>query len=233
MLAVAAQADGDRGWPVLESALKAAGGRDKLAAVRDLTFDLESRMVTPMGEMKLTSRNQAVLPDTVRQDITAPVGRMTVAFTASEGWRKSPQGVEKIAPGQLRLTLAHLHNVNILFRPPSDPKAVRWVAEETLDGRAADVIEIRQPDAEPLRLWVDRAAGEVRKRAYRIENSAGGMAAVEEFLSDYRQVGGLRLSFQVREMRDGKFARESATSNMQINTGIKAEALVQEFRQAR
>jgi len=228
-----AQSAGERGWQVLEAALKAAGGRERLAAVRDMSFDLQSRMATPMGEMNFTSKNRLVFPDTVRQDMTMPFGPMTIAFDSAEGWRKGPPGTEKIPPDQLRRTIAHLKNVNILFRPPQDAKTVRWLAVETLEGRACDVIEVSQAEAEPARLYVDRSNGEVVKRAYRVENSSGGMANVEEFLSDHRDVAGLRLSFKVREMRDGKFARESVTSNMQVNTGLKAADLLRDFRQAR
>lgn len=229
-LPVLAQTPAERGWGVLETALKAAGGRAKLSAVRDMSFDLQSRMATPMGEMKFSSHNRMVFPETVRQDLAMPFGPMTIAFNGSQGWRKGPPGVEKISADQLRRTLAHLKNVNLLFRPPDDPKLVRWLAADAVEGRACDVIEIRQPEAEPLRLYVDRSTHEVLKRAYRVENSSGGMADVEEFFSDYRDVDGLHLSFQVREMRDGKFARESATSNMKLNTGLKAEDLLRDFR---
>lgn len=225
-----AQSPEERGWSLLEAALKAAGGREKLLAVRDMSFDLKSRMASPMGEMSFTSRNRIVFPDTVRQDLAMPFGPMTIAFNSSDGWRKGPPGVEKIPADQLRRTLVHLKNVNLLFRPPEDRKLVKWLATEPVEGRACDVIEIRQSDAVPLRLYVDRANGEVLKRTYRVENSTGGMADVEEFLSDYREVGGLHLSHKVREMRDGKFARESATSNMKLNTGLQPEELLKDFR---
>jgi len=225
-----AQSPAERGWPVLEAALNAAGGREKLSAVRDMSFDLQSRMASPMGEMNFTSRNRMVFPDTVRQDLAVPSGPMTIGFNSTEGWRKGPQGVDKISADQLRRTLAHLKNVNVLFRPPEDRQLVKWLATEAVGGRACDVIEIRQSDAMPLRLYVDRANGEVLKRTYRVENATGGMADVEEFLSDYREVSGLRLSHKVREMRDGKFARESATSNMKLNTGLQPEELLKDFR---
>ncbi len=183
-----------------------------------------------MGEMSFTSRNRIVFPDTVRQDLAMPLGPMTIAFNSSAGWRKGPPGVEKIPADQLRRTLAHLKNVNVLFRPPEDRQLVKWLAAEPAEGRACDVIEIRQSDAVPLRLYVDPANGEVLKRTYRVENSTGGMAGVEEFLSDYREVAGLRLSHKVREMRDGKFARESATSNLKLNTGLQPEELLKDFR---
>ena len=221
-----AQSAEQRGWKVLEAALKSAGGREKLAAVRDMSFDLQSRLSTAAGEVSVSSKNQLIFPDTVRQDMSMPVGTLTIAFNSREGWQKGPQGVQKIPPDHLRRTLAHLARVNILFRPPAGPSGVRWVAAEPVEGHACDVIEITSL-GDPLRLWVDRGNGEVLKRAYRVENSLGGMANVEEFLSDYRDVDGLHLSFKVRELRDGKFARESATGTMRLNTSLKAGDVLQ------
>ena len=232
MLPLAAQTPEQRGWAVLEAALKAAGGREKLAAVRDMAFELQSRMATPVGEMNVSSRNQLVFPDTVRQELTLPTGQLVIAFNSSEGWQKGPQGVKKTPANQLRLTLAHLARVNLLYRPPTQPGPVRFVGNESVEGKPCDVIEVTHL-GDPLRLYVERSTGDVVKRSYRVENSTGGMANVEEFHSDFREVAGLRLSFQVREVRDGQFARESATANMKLNTGLKAEDLLREFRSGR
>ena len=83
--------------------------------------------------MNVASRNQCVLPDTVRQDMTMPFGTLTIAFSSKEGWQKGPQGAQRVPPDQLRRTQTHLARVNLLFRPPSDPKSVRWVADETVE----------------------------------------------------------------------------------------------------
>ena len=226
----AAESSGERGWTVLEAALQAAGGRQKLAAVKDMTFELQSHLVTPEGKFDVRSRNFLVLPDTVRQDMTLPFGEMTVAFNQSGGWRKGPKGVDPIPVEQLRLTLAHLARVNTLFKPPEDRATVRWLEAATVNGRTCDVIETTHLGGDPLRLFIDRENKNVIKRSYNIENPGGGHSQVEEMLSDFREVEGLRLSFKVQEIRNGKLARESTTHNLKINTGLKAQDLLREFK---
>lgn len=215
-----------RGWQVLETALQAAGGRAKLAAVKDMSFELQSHVVTPQGAFDFPSRTRFVFPDTVRQDMKLPVGELNIAFNQSGGWRRGPQGTVHMPAAELKRAQEQLVRVNILFRPPEDRRAVRWIETATLEGRMCDVIELPGPNAEPLRLFVDRGTGDVIKRSYHTAAPEVGLAGVEEFLSDFREVDGLRLSFKVREMRNGQLARESVTKDMKINSGLKAEELL-------
>ncbi|HYM10486.1 MAG TPA: hypothetical protein VEU62_07135 [Bryobacterales bacterium] len=209
-----------KGWAALERALQAAGGRDKLAAVRDMSFDLQSRVVTPQGEFDIESKSQVILPGIVRQESRLPFGVVVMAFSSAGGWRKGLQGPEKLSAAELRIAQAELARANILFRPPSDPSAVSWAGEDSVDGRPCDAVEIANVGGGPLRLCVDRASGDVVKRSYRTD------ASVEEMASDFREVNGLRLSFRLRVIRDGKLARESVTQNLKINAGLKAEDLL-------
>ncbi len=215
-----------RGWEVLEAALQAAGGREKLLAVRDLSFDLDSHVVSTQGEFDIQSRSRMVFPDTVRQDSKMPFGDMSMALDSRSGWRQGPTGAVEVPPAELKRVQADVARANILFRPPADSAAVRWVAEESVAGRPCDIIEIAAVGGAPMRLSVDRQTRDVVKRSYRAEAPGGGMAAVEEIISDFRQIDGLRLSFKVRVLRDGKLARESGTRNLKINSGLNAEELL-------
>lgn len=224
----AAQKPEDRGWTVLEAALKAAGGRDKLAAVRDLSFELRSQAISPQGKFDIESKSLFVLPDTVRQESKMPFGQMVMAVDRLGGWRTGPQGTQPIPTAEVQRIQADLARANVLFRPPANRAAVRWVAAETVEDRACDVIEIANVSGSPLRLSVDRETGDVLKRSYRAEAPGGGAANVEEILSDYRQVGGLRQSFHLRVMRNGKLARESVTRDLKVNTGLKVDDLLRQ-----
>lgn len=223
----AAEEAPERGWRVLEAALKAAGGREKLAAVQDLWFELDSHVIAPQGEFDVRSVSRMVFPSTVRQDSRLPFGDVSLALDGTSGWMKGPQGATEIPAADLRRMQADLARGNVLFRPPADRAAVRWVGEESVTGRQCDVIEIANVGGEPMRLSADRETGHIIKRSYRAEApGGGGLANVEELVSDFREVDGLRLSFKVRVMRDGKLSRESVTRSMKVNTGLSAQELM-------
>ncbi|MBI3667813.1 MAG: hypothetical protein HY236_16545 [Acidobacteria bacterium] len=223
-----AESAGERGWKVLEAALKAAGGREKLAAIQDMSFDLDSHVVAPQGEFDIQSKSWFMAPSTVRQQSTLPLGEFVMALDSRTGWRKGPQGTAALPATEIQRIQADLARANILLHPPADRSAVRWVTTDKVEGRLCDVIEIADVAGKPLRLAVDRANGAVLKRSYRGEAPDGRPTNVEEFVSDYRQVDGLRMSFKVRVLRDGKLARESVTRDLQINTGLKAEELMRQ-----
>jgi hypothetical protein len=216
----------ERGWQVLEAALKAAGGRDKLEAVKDLSFQLQTRVIAPQGDFDIRSESRFVFPRTVRQESAMPFGEVSMAVNGDRGWMKGPKGLIELPPAELRRIEADLARGNFLFRPPKDPSQVRWAAEETVEGRLCDVIEIAGVGGVPLRLAVDRQSFDILKRSYRSEAPGSGtLGQVEEFLSDYREIEGLRLSFRVRVMRDGKLARDSVTRELRINSGLNAQEL--------
>jgi len=225
LISVLALAD-DRGFAVLEAALKAAGGREKLAAVKDLSLDLQTLVIGPQGPLDVKSNSRLVFPSTVRQHSDTPLGRLVLAADSKAGWRQGPQGVTEIPAAEIGRLQSELARSNILFQPPADRAAVRWVGEETIAGRLCDLIELAEVGGAPLRLSVERLSGDVIKRSYRGEAPGGGPANVEEFIGDFRDVGGLRLAFKVRVLRDGKLARESVTQAMRINAGLDSRELL-------
>ena len=215
-----------RGWKVLERALKAAGGRDLLAAVKDLSRELQTHVILPQGDFDVPSKISVILPDTARQESTLPVGTTTAALSRSGGWMKRPGGVSKIPDAELGRMLADLDREYILFHPPADRSAVRWLRDETVDSRPCDLIELAKVSGTPLLLAVDRQTGQVVRKSYRAEAPGGAVSDVEEFHSDFRAVEGRTFAFKVRVMRDGKLARESVTRSLKINTGLQAQELL-------
>jgi hypothetical protein len=155
-----------------------------------------------------------------------PFGEVSLAADEKGGWMNGPKGLVDLPAEERRRIAADLARGNILFRPPRDRSRVRWVAEEAVEGKPCDVIEIADVGGGPLRLWVDRATKDILKRGYRAENpGGGGSAQVEELVSDYKEVNGLRLSFRLRVMRDGRLARDSVTRQLKINSGLDPQEL--------
>ena len=217
----------ERGWQVLEAGLKAAGGREKLEAVQDYSFELQSHVIAPQGDLDVRSENRFVFPSTFRLDSHTPFGEQNVAGDGKFGWTRAATGIVTLPPEELTRIAADLARSNVLFRPPRDRSRVKWVAEDTIDGKACDVIEISEVGGAPLRLSIERRSGDFVKRGYRADTpGARGVGSVEAFMSDYRTVGGLRLAFRVRVMLDGKLVRESVTEQFQINSGLDPQELL-------
>ncbi|MCX6630524.1 MAG: pitrilysin family protein [Candidatus Solibacter sp.] len=83
------------GKQVLLKAQAAAGGAEKLAAVKDYTM-LAEYLIDPavanIGGAKIVQTDKWVAPTTFRQDATLPAGRVTAYTDGRVGWISTPQG---------------------------------------------------------------------------------------------------------------------------------------------
>ena len=102
---------------------------------------------------------------------------------------------------------------------------MRFLREEVVDGRETEVIELNDVGDMPLRLFVDTESQDVVKKMF-VGDTPSGMAQVEEFLSDFRNVGGYRFPLTKRVLRNGALAVESTISNMKVNVGLQREVLL-------
>ena len=107
----------------------------------------------------------------------------------------------------------------MLIGDPPDPADVRFLRQEEIEGRPTNVIEIYNVGGMPVQLFVDAETHDVIKRAF-IGDTPVGLARVEEYYSDFRATGSYRWHHQRRVLRNGEWALEATTSNIQVNVGL-------------
>src|ERR1700733_9542616 len=81
----------DKGRMLLKQAQNAAGGLDKLAAVKDIRETLNMQFDQSAGGLKSAQNNYWVLPSTFRQETTLPFGKVVAYSDGTGGWLQSPQ----------------------------------------------------------------------------------------------------------------------------------------------
>jgi outer membrane lipoprotein-sorting protein len=207
-----------KGKSLLQRVQQALGGVDKLAAVQDLQFHADLEVFTPGASMKVKQTNSFIAPSTIRQDNELPFMKQSVYSDGTSGWLAGMQGVRSLTPPVLK----QIHG-----------EAFRQIASLALSDRDADrtvslagdgTLEISSKDGESVRMTVDEKTGLPAKLAYQQSPAEGG-SAVEEILSDWRDVDGLRLPFQWTVMQAGKKFASVTIQNYKINSGLTAEAL--------
>ncbi len=82
------------------------------------------------------------------------------------------------------------------------------------------MIQINDVGGTPLRLYVATDSADVLKKVFVGDIPGGGMAQTEEVF------GGFRWYTEKIVLRNGNEAKRSVTSNLQVNTGLKAEELL-------
>jgi zinc protease len=215
------------GKAVLLKAQKAAGGAEKLAALKDVTITAKSQITGPMGSMAVDQRIWIVYPSTMRQENTLPFGKIEVYTDGKTGWMKAPQGQMPIPGPQMQQAKGEMFRLTetLLLSDRAEDRTVNFVKKDKVGDREAEVIEIASKDGEQVSVWVDAATGQILKKQYRGTAMAGPAATVEEVYEDFREAGGLRTPFKVVVYQNEKKFAELVLSEVQYNTGLKAEDL--------
>jgi zinc protease len=214
-----------RGREILAKAQQAAGGADKLAAVKDLT---KSYTFKSKSGLNAEQTVQIVLPDTMLQESQLPFGRLVAAVGPEGGWMRAPQGMMPMPAPQLEQAKGELFRLreSILLSDRMPSRTVNFVEQAEHNGRPADVIEISDESGASVRLWIDAESGEMVKQTYQSSAITGAPSQVEQIFSDYRDVDGLRVPFKVTVLANGEEFAQVEVSEILYNTGLDKDALL-------
>jgi hypothetical protein len=91
-----------RGRELLKRAQQAAGGAEKLAAVKDSTQSVDMAMTAEAGGLKMKQRNRWLAPSHFRQEQELPFGKVVAYTDGKTGWLSTPQGFLPMPPQILK-----------------------------------------------------------------------------------------------------------------------------------
>ena len=196
---------------VIDRAIKAAGGADKLAQLKAGVWS--SRSAGRPTETKLYGQ----LPNQFRLDSERTVDGKPVVVTrvidGATGWVKQGETVTPMSPEQvagMRATYYHKAAAQTLL-PLRDPGTTLVPLGEVLvNGRPTIGVRVLHKDVPELRLFFDKETGLVAKGEARVrEKPNGPEVLMEEYYSDYREINlGVKLPHRTKSVRDGKPIRE-------------------------
>ena len=214
-----------RGRAVLLKAQQAAGGADKLAAVRDITR--KARLEGVGGMVNIEQLTKIIFPDVLWQENRLPFGTMTVFAKGDTGWVRSPQGQAAMPPKDLKQMTNGIfrQRERLLLSDRNDDRTVNFVEESEVDSRKVEVIEITDKSEGSVRLWVASDSGEVLREAYQSTSMQGAPVGVVAIYSDYREVDGIRLPFKTLVEQDGKKFADLIVEEVIYNSGLDSETL--------
>lgn len=207
----------ERGRAVLAAAQKAAGGLERLRAIKDISLVTAGKVSTPQGEMAITGREVFVIPNAMRSEMTLPFGTMVSFYDGKTGWMQTPQGVRDLPEAMKKTVHGQLIRNTLNLLRAEGGYNVRFEKREKVGDADADVVVLSK-DGETVRLFVDAATGNLLKKTYRASSFAGGTADFEEIYSDYRQVSGVRVPLRTVINQNGEKFLEATVSEVRFNS---------------
>jgi hypothetical protein len=151
------------------------------------------------------------------------MGEMTSGFDGTSGWMKSPMGTQDLPASQKEeLAKSMTLNTYVLLKGIDGPDyTVQFFKDDKLNDKPVQVVIVRhKQSSNSVRVYVDPQNSIVVKRVSR-GRTMQGLADLEELLSDYRDVDGVKIPFKVETYADGKRQSLTTISSVKINSGVK------------
>jgi zinc protease len=212
------EASSTKGKEIFEKVVNACGGRKAFATIKSAVLKNETSISTPQGEFQLSVVSTHIFPDKVRQDVTMPFGTQSLVFDGEKGWVSAPQGTQDLPESQIKETKADLFRSFINLFQAKDLK-IQFLGTEEYEGKKTDVISISDLSGNELKMYVDQATYLPLKQSYR-GSGMTGPATMEEILSDFRDVSGIKLPFHQLTNADGQKFAESKILEVNVNPEV-------------
>lgn len=209
------------GRELLSHAQQAAGGADKLAAVKDFVesarFQLDPS-VPNSGGMMIQETIKWMAPTDYRQDSVMPLGRVAAWSDGKIGWMTTPRGFGGLSGPQLKQIQGDIFRVYF-----------RLLLSDRIEGRKVNAVDERdvqiQEGDQMATVGFDPQTGLPQKLTYEAAVVSGPPQTVEEDWSDFRDVNGVKVPFHVEILQGGKKFAVVTVSDYKINTGLKPDDL--------
>lgn len=222
----ATEDDMARGRALLERSVEALGGSEAFASVQSIKQTGTLTLIRPMGEMSIDVETLVAFPDKAKSTMGTPMGEITQLLNGDQVWMINPMGAAQPAPPQMRDAMIEEMWGNLVFLYSQVDKAglaIQHLGQEEIDGKAVEALLITPPGITPFRFYLDgETLFPVKKAGQTVTQQ--GPTEIETTLSDYRDVGGVKLPFKQTIVQNGQPAGESVTQAIEINPEIPADA---------
>ena len=222
----ATEDDMARGRALMMRSREALGGSEAFASVQSIKQTGTLTLIQPMGEMSIDVETLVSFPDKAKSIMRTPMGDLTQLLNGDQVWMITPRGDAQPAPSQVRDAMIEEMWGNLVFlysQADKEGLAIQHLGQEEIGGKAVDALLITPPGISPFRLYLDAETMFPVKKAGQTVTQQGP-TEIETTLSDYRDVGGVKLPFKHTIVQNGQPGGKSVTKSIEINPEIPADA---------
>jgi outer membrane lipoprotein-sorting protein len=191
---------------LVEKAIKAAGGADKLAKCKASTWSEKGIYYGQGNGIDYTGKYAVQWPDKFRMEIE---GAFTIVINGDKGWLKTGEGTMELPKDQLdeHREGRHARYITTLLPVVQDPGyTLATLKETTVGSKPALGVKVSSKGHRDVSLYFDKESGLLVKSEWRAKDLEGGGKDVQQeaFYSNYKDVEGVKLPMKLLVMRDGR-----------------------------
>ena len=209
---------------IIDAAIAAHGGLDRLQAVKNIVTESHSFEHFPDGDVQDEGRSKAYFyPDKFRSDwdIDGDVGGLI--FDGHSLFRVTDGDAKPVPPQEVASYLIFFKDS--LFREPiwllpalaKGDIPVQYAETEEVKGIPTSVLLVTQPSGKQLKVFISKETHYVVQFSYEV-GIGGGVENVVAFFEDYRDVDGVKVAHH-RATKNGEY-RQILITDIKLNAEI-------------
>jgi hypothetical protein len=196
---------------VLDKAIKALGGADKLAKVKAADWKTKGTISIMGGDNPFTTHVTVQGLDHFRQEFEGDFGGNKISgatvVAGGKGWRKFGDNVMELDKDALanekRAVYLNVAPITILPLKGKGFK-VEAAGEEKVADKPAAVLKVTGPDGKDFKLYFDKGSGLPVKMVAKVAGFMGEEYTQETTYGDYKEMGGIKKATKIDAKRDGE-----------------------------
>jgi outer membrane lipoprotein-sorting protein len=211
--------EAEKAKALLDRAVAAKGGLDRLRAIKRITAKAKTSMTAADGrEQQGESTTYLEYPNQVRVETRLPTGYTLQVYDGERAWVRDRHGVQEVPAPYIRDLQTSLRRDTISVLLAAIQGSVRArVLPDFRDGagKVHQALELSIDDlVGPMVLYIDPETGLISKQTY-VAGDPGQM--IEEMFADYRRVDGVQIAYTANVRVAGKPTLQRHVSEITIN----------------
>jgi zinc protease len=207
-----------KGRELFSKAIAAMGDTQKIKGIKSVRLIGELAQSTPMGEMTMEAEILSVFPDKLHFSLNTPGGKMTMVVNGSKAVVKMPQGSMPLPEAQKKELLEGLCRDWIYMWQNLDRYQVQFVGHKPFAGKEAIDLAVFGFGVS-FHLFLDPQTMLPSGTSYQTVTQEGP-GTVEEHVSDYRDVDGIKMPFKTEAFAKEKKVSAQAIKSIQLNAVV-------------
>ena len=218
-----------RAAALLERAVDAAGGAERLASLEALRSRSTTQMSGPMGQMELSATGLRVYPGKAREEVQTPMGQMVMVTTPDAAFMITPRGEAPMPPSRAEESRKGLWHEPVALlrafvgRDQRDGFSAVAAGSAEVEGTPVERVEV-EVEGTVTTLAIDPETGRVLALTYQGTGPQGSPGQVRSVYSDFREVEGLVYPFSTVSTFEGERMSAVTVESLEVNPEIPEDA---------
>ncbi|MEX2286168.1 MAG: hypothetical protein WD648_03700 [Planctomycetaceae bacterium] len=219
---------------VIDKAIKALGGEDKLAKAKAITYKTKGKISLGGNESDITSTVTTQGIDHNRQEFEGEFNgnkvQGVIIVAGDKAWRKFGDDSRDLENEQLanQKRLVYLQVVGASVLPLKDKAfKVESVSEEKVGDKPAVAIKATGPDGKDFQLFFDKESGLPVKLVAKVAGRGGEEYTQETTYAKYKDFDGINVATRVETTRNGEKFIENDLSDFKVVDKVDAATFAQ------